>query len=142
MTGLLSGGPGYQPPNLRGTAFDVNVSADAQSAAERSGVDLAGLVVASANRALALLPHRGPMVITVTFGGVRQTIPEIGIAGYTDPRRGNVDITIDPEHARFGQLLRRWIPATVAHELDHSSRLRTAPARPHAGPGIGQRGPR
>jgi hypothetical protein len=125
--GLLAGGSAtHPPPNLVDKAFNVNVSADAQSAAGRSGVNLVRLVTASANQALALLPHRGLMVITVS-ADASQTIPEIGVGGYTDPRSGNVDIWIDPRRAHLRDALETWIPASVAHELDHSSRIRTGP---------------
>jgi len=125
--GLLVGGSTrHPPPNLAGKAFTVTVSADARSAAERSGVNLVELVAASANKTLALLPHQGLMVITVSVDA-SQAIPEIGVGGYTDPKGGNVDLWIDPHRARLRQVLETWIPASVAHELDHSSRIRTGP---------------
>jgi hypothetical protein len=127
VIGLLVAGPaGHRPANLEGKVFNVTVTAAAQFAAERSGVNPVQLVTASANKAFALLPHQGLMVISVSVDA-SQAIPAIGIGGYTDPRSGNVDITIDPKHSRLGQMLRTWIPATVAHELDHSSRIRTGP---------------
>jgi uncharacterized protein YjaZ len=55
-----------------------------------------------------------------------RTIPGIGIGGFTDPQ-GNVAIAIDPGHTDLRRTLETWIPATVAHELHHSSRMRVGP---------------
>ena len=126
--GLLAGGCGggaRQQSSLEGTAFTVSVAADAQSAARASGVDLRRLVIASADKALALLPHRGRIQITVRVNP-DVTIPEIGIGGYTNPR-GNVSLGIDPTHANLRHVLKTWIPSTVSHELHHSSRIRSGP---------------
>jgi hypothetical protein len=125
--GLFAGGCGgdARHQTLEGTAFAVSVAADAQSAAGASGVDLRRLVTASANKALALLPHRGRVEITVRVSPER-TIPGIGIGGFTGPK-GNVAIAIDPSHTDLRHTLETWIPATVAHELHHSSRMRVGP---------------
>jgi hypothetical protein len=76
-------------------------------------------------RPLALLPHRGRVEITVRVSPER-TIPGIGIDGFTGPK-GNVAIAIDPSHTDLRHTLETWIPATVAHELHHSSRMRVGP---------------
>ncbi len=55
------------------------------------------------------------------------SIPEVGVGGCTDSH-GDVFISID-DTPRGGlrAALSTWIPATVAHELHHSSRTRTGP---------------
>ena len=112
---------------LEGTAFTVTVSKDAAAAARQKDVDLRGLVARSAERSFSLLPHRGRVRIDVRLDPAL-AIPQTGVGGFTDPRTGNVSISIDakpPEGLR--KALETWIPGSVAHELDHSSRIRTGP---------------
>jgi uncharacterized protein YjaZ len=130
---VTAGCGGASPRNLEGKAFTVNVSAEAQSAAHHAGTDLRALVIGSANKALSLLPHRGRIAITVRVNPA-VVIPEIGIGGYTDPR-GDVHLAVDPDRLDFNKALATWIPPTLAHELDHSSRIRTGPG---PGPTLGQ----
>jgi hypothetical protein len=92
------------------------------SPGESGGVDLTRIVRASAVRALTLLPNRGQVRIDVR-PDPDGAIPEIGVGGYTD-LRGNVHISWDPTRVAVRKNLLAWIPLTVAHELDHSSRFR------------------
>jgi uncharacterized protein YjaZ len=52
------------------------------------------------------------------------------VGGFTD-EKGNVFIAIDPAPPGGGLTMKSafetWLPATVAHELHHSSRFRTGP---------------
>src|SRR5689334_16906756 len=122
--GCGTGGGGTERGQA-GAAFTVSVAANAQSAARASGVDLRRLVSASADRALVLLPHRGRFKITVDANSPI-VIPEIGVGGYTD-RGGNVTVAVDTSRVDLRHALETWIPATVAHEVHHSSRIRVGP---------------
>lgn len=103
------------------------VSKTAASTARQDGVDLKRLVARSAGKALSLLPHRGRVKIVVGLDAT-QAIPEIGVGGFTNPENGDVSIWIDAHPPRgLRTALTTWIPATVAHELHHSSRIRTGP---------------
>jgi hypothetical protein len=114
-------------PKMEGRVFTVSVSEDAASAARRDGVDLHRLVARSAEKVLALLPHRGRVRIAVSADASR-TIPGIGVGSSANPRTGNVSIRIDPDPpAGLRKTLETWIPGFVAHELHHSSRIRTGP---------------
>ena len=126
---LLGGGcgGGEAQPKLEGTAFTVAVSKTAASAARRNGVDLESLVAGSAEKALTLLPHRGRVRIAVRMDAAK-TIPQIGVGGFTDPRTGDVSIWIEAKPpGGLRKTLETWIPGSVAHELHHSSRIRTGP---------------
>ena len=92
--------------------------------ARTAGVNLTDLVRRSAEAARAQLADRGPVRIDVKQD-LEIVIPEIGVGGYTDPRDGNVVIAIADDVQR--EALETWIPATVVHELHHSSRVRTGP---------------
>ena len=83
------------------------------------------LSLVSADKAFTLLPHRGRIRIDVRVDA-KQTIPEIGVGSFTD-RNGNVEIAIDVKRGDLRPTLETWIPASVAHELHHSSRIRTGP---------------
>jgi Predicted Zn-dependent protease (DUF2268) len=107
--------------------FEVAISEDAASASHAAGVDLEGLAVRSALRAFELLPHRGKIRIEVALDAAR-AIPGIGVGGFADPATGDVSVWID--EAPPGGLkaaLETWVPATLAHELHHSSRIRMGP---------------
>src|SRR5262249_55170382 len=122
-----SGTRGQPRSRLEGAVFTVRVSKEAAAASRRKGVDLRELVARSAAKAFSLLPHRGRVDIDVQLDAA-QAIPQIGVGGFSDPATGNVSISIDahpPEGLR--KALETWIPASVAHELDHSSRIRTGP---------------
>lgn len=78
-----------------------------------------------------MLPHRGRVRIDVSLDASK-TIPQIGVGSFTDPRTGNVSIWIarkPPEGLR--KALDTWLPGSVAHELDHASRIRTGPGYGH-----------
>jgi Predicted Zn-dependent protease (DUF2268) len=107
--------------------FEVAISEDAASASHAAGVDLEGLAARSALRAFELLPHRGKIRIEVALDAAR-AIPGIGVGGFADPATGDVSVWID--EAPPGGLkaaLETWVPATLAHELHHSSRIRMGP---------------
>lgn len=107
--------------------FEVAISEDAASASRAAGVDLEGLAVRSARRSFDLLPHRGKIRIEVALDAAR-AIPGIGVGGFANPATGDVSVWID--EAPPGGLtaaLETWIPAIVAHELHHSSRIRLGP---------------
>jgi hypothetical protein len=112
--------------------FTIAISEDAASASDTAGVDLERLAVRSARRAFELLPHKGKIRIAVALDAAR-AIPGIGVGGFANPATGDVSVWID--EAPPGGLkaaLERWIPAILAHELHHSSRIRM-------GPGYGNR---
>jgi hypothetical protein len=124
---LLAGCVHDEPSREVPDPFTVTVSEDAASAAHAAGVDLERLAVRSARRAFELLPHRGKIRIGVALDGV-WSIPEIGVGGVTHRRTGDVLVSIDD--APPGGLkaaLETWLPAILAHELHHSSRVRMGP---------------
>ena len=107
--------------------FTVAVSEDAASAARAAGVDLERLAVASARRAFELLPHRGKIRIEIALDAAR-AIPEIGVGGFTNPATGDVFVSIDgAPPGGLKAALETWVPASLAHELHHSSRIRMGP---------------
>jgi hypothetical protein len=105
--------------------FTVDVEPDAAAAAREAGVDLESLVTRSADEAFERLPHRGVVRIHVTADAT-EAIPGIGVGGFSG-RDGNPQIAIDVNRGALHKALETWIPLTVAHELDHSSRIRTGP---------------
>lgn len=105
-------------------AFVLVLSESAADASREAGVDLEGLIERSAEAAFNVLPHRGRLQIEVQVDPAR-VIPEIGVGGFTDPATGDVSVWIRPTPLR--EELTRWIPATLAHELHHASRVRTGP---------------
>lgn len=107
--------------------FTVVVSDAAASVSREAGVDLEPLVAESARRVFELLPHRGRVRIKVALSASR-SIPEIGVGGFTNPATGDVSVWIDSEPpGGLKQALETWVPATLAHEVHHSSRIRTGP---------------
>ena len=107
--------------------FTVVVSDDVERVSREGGVALEGLVAESARRVFELLPHRGRISIYVALDASR-SIPETGVGGFTDPSTGTVSIWIDDTPpGGLKAALEAWVPATMAHELHHSSRVRTGP---------------
>jgi hypothetical protein len=121
------GSNSQQTSTANGAAFTVAVGKDAASAARQEGVDLKALVARSAEKAFSLLPHRGVVRIDVRLNASK-TIRQIGVGGFTDPRSGNVSIWIERRPpGGLRRALETWLPGSVAHELHHSSRIRTGP---------------
>jgi len=116
-----------QTSTTRRKAFTITVDQDAASAARQEDVDLKTLVAHSAEKAFSLLPDRGVVQIDVHLNPSK-TIPQIGVGGFTDPRSGNVTIWIERSPpGGLRRALETWLPGSVAHELHHSSRIRTGP---------------
>jgi hypothetical protein len=107
--------------------FTADIAADAARVSRSAGVDLERLVVRSARRAFELLPHRGRIRIAVALDTAR-SIPEIGVGGLTHSRTGDIYIAIDgTPPGGLKAALETWVPAALAHELHHSSRVRMGP---------------
>jgi hypothetical protein len=125
VTALFVGGCGGSAVRARAhaAAFAVGVSSEVAAAAHADGVDLRRLVATSAAKALASLPHRGRIRIDVRVDPML-VIPETGVGGLTD-ESGDVRIAIDVERRDLRESLETWVPAMVAHEVHHSSRIRT-----------------
>jgi Predicted Zn-dependent protease (DUF2268) len=124
---VLAGCVHDEPSREEPDPFTVAVSEDAASVSRAAGVDLELLAVRSARRAFELLPHRGRIRIAIALDPAR-AIPEIGVGGITHRRTGDVIVSIDgtpPEGLKAA--LKTWLPATLAHELHHSSRVRMGP---------------
>jgi hypothetical protein len=102
--------------------YEIVIRDSAAAAAREAGVDLQGLVARSAEHALSLLPRRDPVEIEVKVGG-DLVIPEIGYGGVVRDRDA---VTIEVERP-LREGAETWVPALVAHELHHVSRLRTQP---------------
>ena len=125
LAGCSQDGSSRQVPD----AFTVAVGEDAGSVSRAAGVDLERLAVRSARRAFELLPHRGKIRIYVALDATR-SIPEIGVGGITHGGTGDVIVSIDgTPPGGLKAALETWVPAVLAHELHHSSRVR--------GPGYG-----
>jgi uncharacterized protein YjaZ len=105
--------------------YEIVIRDSAAEAAREAGVDLRGLVERSADHALSLLPRRDPVEIEVKVGG-DYVIPEIGYGGVVRDRDA---VTIQVERP-LRQGAETWVPALIAHELHHVSRL---PMRPIGG---------
>jgi Predicted Zn-dependent protease (DUF2268) len=119
------GGPTSKP--VAEQPFTVEVSQDARRICQQAGVDLERLVADSAATVLSRLPHRGRISILVRLDASR-SIPEVGVGGFTDPQDGDVFVWIDDTPpSGLPAALRTWVPATLAHELHHSSRIRMGP---------------
>jgi hypothetical protein len=106
--------------------YRIRVGPAATKAAAAVHVDLRKLVALGADRTFARLPHRGRMTIHVA-DKPNGAIPGIGVGGYTDLESGDVYISINPNEPDIQRKLTAWVPKTVAHELHHSSRVRTGP---------------
>jgi Predicted Zn-dependent protease (DUF2268) len=127
---LLAGCSQDKPSRKVPDPFTVVVNDDAASVSREEGVDLERLVADSARRVFALLPHRGRIRIEVALDASR-SIPEIGVGGFTIPASGDVSIWFESAPpSGLKAALKTWVPAVLAHELHHSSRVR-------AGPGYG-----
>ena len=123
---LLVGCRGDDTATADAASFAIVIDSGAARASEDAGVDLELLVSRSATTVFALLPHRGQVRIQVRLDAAA-VIPEIGVGGMTDPS-GDVGIAIEEKPpGGLRQALETWIPATVAHELHHSSRVRIGP---------------
>src|SRR5881398_3429389 len=87
------------------------------------GANLKRLVESSAERALAHLPRQNQVRRIDVRPNPDEVIPEVGVGAYTD-LQGNVHVSWDPTRVDVRKNLLAWIPLTVAHELNHSSRIR------------------
>ena len=68
-----------------------------------------------------------PTDVSISAGSYR-VIPDVGIGGSTDPRTGEVIVSMDarsPLSPR--ELLTTWLPLVLAHELHHSARVLDGP---------------
>ena len=105
----------------------IRVSPAAERLARDVGVDLEGLVEASASKVLRLLPRTGRVRIVVERD-LRRTIPGLGVGGFADPATGDVSVWIGGRpRSSLREALETWIPATLAHELNNASRIRIGP---------------
>jgi Predicted Zn-dependent protease (DUF2268) len=124
---LLAGCSQDKPSPELPDPFTVVISGDAASVSRKESVDVERLLTRSAQKVFELLPHRGRIRIEVAVDASR-SIPEIGVGGFTNPASGDVSIWIDGSPpGGVKAALETWIPAALAHELHHSSRVRTGP---------------
>jgi hypothetical protein len=68
-----------------------------------------------------------PTDVSISAGSYR-VIPDVGIGGSTDPRTGEVIVSMDAR-SPLGprELLTVWLPLVLAHELHHSTRVLDGP---------------
>ena len=79
----------------------------------------------SLSRILALLPG---LAAGADIGiDPEAVVPEVGVGGRTDPVTGEVTISLDPGFSDYVSTLTVWLPATLAHELDHAERILLGP---------------
>ena len=68
-----------------------------------------------------------PTDVSISAGSYR-VIPDVGIGGSTDPRTGEVIVSMDARSPLTPrELLTIWLPLVLAHELHHSSRVLDGP---------------
>jgi hypothetical protein len=105
--------------------IEVEVPGDLKSAAAAAGVDLGGVVRAAIER---IQPRLRPGRPTIRFQIGKQVIPQVGLVGFTDPRSGDVLVTVDPD-SRIGlrDTLEDWVGPSLAHELHHTKRILQGP---------------
>ncbi|HET7870529.1 MAG TPA: DUF2268 domain-containing putative Zn-dependent protease [Actinomycetota bacterium] len=107
----------------------MNVSSAVIQSARASDTDIAPIVSQALRRITHLLPGLNARVdMGVDPKGV---IHEIGIGGRSDPSTGDVTIAVDPASQNFATTLRVWLPALLAHELDHAKRTDSGPGSGH-----------
>jgi len=108
--------------------YDLVVTPAARLVGEAAGVDVGHALRRMADRVFGLLPHEGRISIRAGVDAAR-TIPEVGFGGFTNPGTGDVFVWLahSPPAAPTAASFRRWLHATLAHELHHSSRIRSGP---------------
>lgn len=105
--------------------ISVELCGNCVEAARKAGVDLERLTRHALNRVTTLLPDISTrLFVDVDSEGA---IPETGIGGYTDPISGVVSISLDITERDVAESLRVWLPAELAHELDHTARIQVGP---------------
>jgi hypothetical protein len=71
---------------------------------------------------------RSPASVVGIEAGTYGVIPGVGIGGVTDPYTGRVQINMDSRTPLgLKELLTRWVPLSLAHELDHAKRVIDGP---------------
>jgi hypothetical protein len=71
--------------------------------------------------------HGSPTQVSISAGSYR-VIPDVGIGGSTDPRTGEVIVSMDARSpVDLRTLLLTWLPLALAHELHHSTRILDGP---------------
>jgi Predicted Zn-dependent protease (DUF2268) len=117
------------PVSIVEEGVTVNVSSAVIQSARASDTDIALIVCQALRRITHLLPGLNARVdMGVDPKGV---IHEIGIGGSSDPSTGDVTIAVDPASQNFATTLRVWLPALLAHELDHAKRTDSGPGGGH-----------
>jgi hypothetical protein len=115
-----SGVPSSQSP------FDVHIDSAVEALARGARVDV-DQVVSSELQAVAPA-LRSPRATVNIVVNPRAAIPEVGVGGFTNPQTGVVTVSLDP-NSRIGAdgTLRVWLPVTLGHELNHSTRVLDGP---------------
>jgi hypothetical protein len=123
--GCSSGGHQSGPP-VASSPFVVHTDPAVEQLASGVRVDLDGLV----NRELAMIAGalHSPNATVNFVVNARAAIPEVGVGGFTNPQTGVVTVSLDPQ-SRVGveRTLGVWVPITLAHELNHSTRILDGP---------------
>jgi hypothetical protein len=105
----------------------VDVDFQAKRVSSQAGIDLQRLVSDTAATALPRLPHRGQVRIRVRVNP-EKVVASGGVGGDVDHVNGNVAVWFDDTPSGgLRTALKIWLPVSLAHELHHSSRIRTGP---------------
>ena len=137
-SGVRSNGQAHQASQpateyAAGKRFTVTFSAKALNEASSAGVNLPHLVARALDHINALLPGPPSTVSVLYDGDPAGLITQTGTSGVTNSAGGAVVVAFGPTaQAGIGKAL-RWLPHTLAHEVDHSVR---AVAGPGAGSGV------
>ena len=107
--------------------ISATIAAEAARFGDDADIDLAAEVRKILERVDGLLRFDTDVAVHVAVDA-DAAIPEIGVGGYTNPASGAVLISLDPESpVGTEQSITVWLPATLAHELNHSKRILEGP---------------
>jgi Predicted Zn-dependent protease (DUF2268) len=107
--------------------ISATIAAEAARLGDDADINLAAEVRKILERVDELLRFDSDVAVHVAVDA-DAAIPEIGVGGYTNPTSGAILISLDPESpVGTEQSITVWLPATLAHELNHSKRVLEGP---------------
>jgi hypothetical protein len=107
--------------------ISATIAPEAARLGDDTDIDLAAEVRTILEHLDELLRFESDVAVRIAVDA-DAVIPEIGVGGYTNPASGAVLISLDPESSiGTEQSITVWLPATLAHELNHSKRILDGP---------------
>jgi hypothetical protein len=142
VAGCAGDGEASRPSSTATTVAPVRVgritttiTPEAMQLGDEVGIDLRGEVRETLERVDGLLQFDTDVAVEVVVDPAR-VIPDVGVGGSTDPVSGAVVVSLTSESpVGTERSLHDWLPAAVAHELDHSKRILEGPGY---GPSLGE----